>query len=337
MIMAKPAHLEPSKLGTKEYWDALYTTEITNHAHDPLDTGTAWFDDSDAETKLLEFLDEPERAQELGLDTATTSFLDLGTGNGALLFALRDAGWVGPMLGVDYSAQSVRFARRIERARRREGKERGGGDGSKKGDAEEEGDTAKNNEGKADEHEEDDDEEDDDEEDDDDDDEDEDVHFAEHDIFHTPATALLHARFSPSIVEGWDVILDKGTFDAISLSAETLDGADNADDTNTPPATDDTGTRPRRINEAYGTRILPLIREGGLFLITSCNWTETELRSWFEGDGTLQETPAASEDQEPVYWGFKIVGRVEYRSFSFGGVKGQTISSLCFQKVRKSR
>ncbi|KAI0816368.1 hypothetical protein GGR55DRAFT_232562 [Xylaria sp. FL0064] len=333
--MTRPAHLEPSKLGTKEYWDALYTTEIANHAHDPADTGTAWFDDSDAEVKLLEFLEDPERAHELGLDTATTSFLDLGTGNGALLFALRDAGWEGPMLGVDYSAQSVRFARRIERARRlppastsngeerdKEGKE-GDNDSNRQDDKGDDGGE-----------------------------EEVDVHFVEHDILHTPATALLDARFAPSVTDGWDVILDKGTFDAISLSAETLDGDAHTNDgiaANTNATTNTTS--PRRVNEAYGTRILPLVREGGIFLITSCNWTEAELKSWFEGDGAVQEIPAtpsasnptpvsngnSNEGQQQEYWGLEVVGRVEYRSFSFGGVKGQTISSLCFRKVRKSR
>lgn len=47
----------------------------------------------------------------------------------------------------------------------------------------------------------------------------------------------------------------------------------------------------------------------GLFVFMSCNWIEEELRSWFVGkDG--------EED------GFEIVLRVEYRIFSFGGVKG---------------
>ncbi|KAI0546264.1 S-adenosyl-L-methionine-dependent methyltransferase [Xylaria curta] len=297
--MAQPAHLEPSKLGTKEYWDALYTTEIANHAHDPTDTGTAWFDDSDAEAKLVEFLEDPERAQELGLAESTTSFLDLGTGNGALLFALRDAGWQGPMLGVDYSEQSVRFARRIERTRRRqdeaEEEEEEEGDNRSHENANEDGDV--------------------------------DVHFAQHDILHGSATTFLDARFSPSVANGWDVVLDKGTFDAISLSAETLDNVDAGG--------------PRRVSEAYGARVLPLVRESGLFLITSCNWTEAELRSWFEESSSAVEeippTETGGTQQEREFWGFEVVGRVEYRSFSFGGVKGQTISSLCFRKVRKSR
>ncbi|KAI1743608.1 hypothetical protein F4680DRAFT_456748 [Xylaria scruposa] len=311
--MAKPAHLEPSKLGTREYWDALYTTEIANHTHDPTDTGTAWFDDSDAEAKLVEFLEDPERAQELGLDESTTSFLDLGTGNGALLFALRDAGWRGPMLGVDYSEQSVRFARRIERARRRQDDDDESGDKAEEEQTKEERpheDTEEEEDG----------------------DGDVDVHFAQHDILHGSATALLDARFSPSVANGWDVVLDKGTFDAISLSAETLDNVDA-----------DGGLR--RISEAYGARVLPLVREGGLFLITSCNWTEAELRSWFEegssSSSAVQKIPTSTEtggtQQEREFWGFEVVGRVEYRSFSFGGVKGQTISSLCFRKVRRSR
>ncbi|KAI2630437.1 hypothetical protein GGS21DRAFT_524203 [Xylaria nigripes] len=202
------------------------------------------------------------------------------------------------MLGVDYSPQSVQFARRLERSRRNVEEEEGGGGGG--------GDDDDDAENKI------------------------DVHFAEHDILHTPASALLNATFSPDITHGWDVLLDKGTFDAVSLSAETLE----------PTSASDEG--PRRINEAYGSKILPLIREGGLFLITSCNWVEAELKAWFE-DGAVQEMSVDGEGgggsgsgSGSVRWCFETVGRIEYRSFSFGGVKGQTISTLCFRKVRKS-
>jgi SAM-dependent methyltransferase len=264
-----------------------------------------------------------------------TSFLDLGTGNGALLFGLRDAGWDGPMLGVDYSPQSVRFAKRIEQARRKEREQEqererdgdgdGGEDANKTGEEDDEEAGAEEV----------------------DKDDEVDVHFAEHDILRTPAQALLDARFSPSVVHGWAVVLDKGTFDAISLSAETLDATSHAVDggNNDDTANNSNNNTPRRVNEVYGSRVLPLLREGGLFLITSCNWTEAELRDWFE-KGSSQEIPisaAAStsgteegQDQK-IYWGFEVAGRVEYRSFSFGGVKGQTISTLCFRKVRKER
>ncbi|KAI1005723.1 hypothetical protein K3495_g2495 [Podosphaera aphanis] len=94
---------------------------------------------------------------------------------------------------------------------------------------------------------------------------------------------------------GWDVVLDKGTFDAISLS-------------------DSTDADGRRLCDTYRARILPLIRAGGIFLITSCNWTEEELVAWIQGPelGRLDA--------------------IRYKRFSFGGHTGQTISSVCFQK-----
>lgn len=95
-------------------------------------------------------------------------------------------------------------------------------------------------------------------------------------------------------------MLDKGTFDAISLSEEK-------------------DSQGRRLFEGYCERVLPLVRRGGIFLLTSCNWTESELRSWFEN----------SESSD----GFRVVGKVEYRTFSFGGAKGQTISTLCFRRA----
>jgi hypothetical protein len=101
----------------------------------------------------------------------------------------------------------------------------------------------------------------------------------------------------------WDVVLDKGTFDAVSLS-----GASDA--------------QGRRVSEGYRDRVLQLLRSGGMFLVTSCNWTEAELRQWFEESG-----------QDSTSSRLVHAGRVEYRSFSFGGVKGQTISTSAFLKT----
>ena len=112
---------------------------------------------------------------------------------------------------------------------------------------------------------------------------------------------------------GWDVVLDKGTFDAVSLSAER-DG------------------QGRRLCEGYGERVLALLRRGGIFVVTSCNWTEKELREWFEGAGAGTETETKTR-QTTGRARLRLVGRIEYPSFSFGGVKGQTISTLCFEKV----
>lgn len=105
------------------------------------------------------------------------------------------------------------------------------------------------------------------------------------------------------------MVLDKGTFDAISLSDER-DAASG-----------------RRIVEGYQARALRLVRPGGLLLITSCNWTEAELKTWFEGEGEGEGAEGGGDDGR-----FVQAGRVKYPSFSFGGVKGQTISTLCFRK-----
>ncbi|POS77280.1 S-adenosylmethionine-dependent methyltransferase [Diaporthe helianthi] len=255
----KPNHLEPSELGTKEYWDNLYKRELVNNASDPNDRGTVWFDDSDAEAKLLRFLEDlaggqgTTRTAAVALDKTSTSFLDLGCGNGSLLFALRDEGWRGRCLGVDYSGESVALARQIARS------------GAVAGEA----DT-------------------------------DEVEFAEWDVLRGPYEAVL---LGGGQGHGWDVVHDKGTFDAVSLN-------------------DEADARGRRVSEGYKARVMRLVRPGGLFLVTSCNWTEAELEGWF-GKGSADVEGGGR---------FVRVGRVEYPSFSFGGVKGQTISTLCFQR-----
>lgn len=191
------------------------------------------------------------------------TFLDLGTGNGHLLFRLREGeenededeeeaewkgqGWKGRMMGVDYSQRSIEFARRIA-------DDKGMG-------PESEGNQ---------------------------------VEFQHWDIMsEDPAGVVLSGKQE----KGWDVVLDKGTFDAISLSEEK----------------DATG---RRIYEGYRERVEHLIRDGGLLLITSCNWTEEELKALFLVEGGS----------------LHLVEALKYKSFSFGGQKGQSVSSICFRK-----
>ncbi|KHO00826.1 uncharacterized protein MAM_01604 [Metarhizium album ARSEF 1941] len=231
----QPEPLAPSELGTKEYWDALYARELSNHASDPADTGTSWFEDSDAERKTTRFLGALAGAP----PKATASVLDLGCGNGSMLLALRREGWTGRALGVDYSAKSVALARQVASSSAAAAAASAA------------------------------------------------VEFAEWDILGGAYAGVLAGEQAG----GWDVVLDKGTFDAVSLAG-------------------------RRLCGLYPGRVAPLVREGGILLVTSCNWTEDELADWFAGAGC-----------------FAVAGRVGYRSFSFGGVKGQTISTLCFRKL----
>ncbi|KAI7855568.1 S-adenosyl-L-methionine-dependent methyltransferase [Circinella umbellata] len=85
----------------------------------------------------------------------------------------------------------------------------------------------------------------------------------------------------------FDVVLDKGTFDAISL-------------------------HPDQEKAKQEGRDGP--RERGLFLITSCNWTQQELMESFQ-----------------KY--FRYHSHVKYPTFSFGGHTGSKICTVAFEPL----
>ena len=99
-------NLAKSKLGTKEYWDQFYKREIDNFSQNETDTGENWFDDTGAEDRVCEYFEQLEPLED-------ETILDLGTGNGHMLFALKETGIKGRMLGIDYSEASVEFARKL--------------------------------------------------------------------------------------------------------------------------------------------------------------------------------------------------------------------------------
>lgn len=177
-----------------------------------------------------------------------------------MLFLLRErGGFEGKMIGVDYCAASVELCRRVA-----------GGKGMPVG-----GNVALDNDDGGGERE-----------------GEKGIVFQQWDILHSPPP-------HPSWTErGFDVVLDKGTFDAVGLSGER-DGAG------------------RRVVEGYRDVVRGLVRRGGVVVVTSCNWTEGELRGWFEGgEGGLE-------------W----CGRVEYPVFRFGGGQGQSVQSVVFRRV----
>jgi hypothetical protein len=101
---------------------------------------------------------------------------------------------------------------------------------------------------------------------------------------------------------GFDIVLDKGTFDAVSLSEERDEGSGE------------------RVCERYPGIARGLVRRGGFLVVTSCNWTEEELVRWFVGGGD------GGDD------GLGVWGRVEYPRFRFGGHEGQGVCTVCFQR-----
>ncbi|KAI9796942.1 MAG: hypothetical protein M1833_005888 [Piccolia ochrophora] len=217
-------------------WDELYLQERSNYATDPSDEGTVWFEDSSAEDKILSYLTEKPQ-----LSLPSTRFLDLGTGNGHLLFSLRDdACFEGDLVGIDYSHQSIELARQIAERRDSRG-----------------------------------------------------IRFAQWDMLNDEPGPWLEECGGP-----FDVVLDKGTFDAISLSS-------------------DLDVEGRRSCESYAGRVAPLVKDGGLLLVTSCNWTEEELRSWLESPETQ----------------FEFLESIPYPTFAFGGKQGQTVCSVVFRRT----
>lgn len=191
------------------------------------------------------------------LSKPTSRILDLGTGNGHMLFELREEGWLGEMVGVDYSEASVELARRIGEARR---KEAGDEEDAEEEDAEED---AKEEEKP--------------------------IQFETWNILTQSPGPWLSTKF--------DAVLDKGTFDAISLSAET-------------------DTQGRRICETYRDAVVPLIKKDGFMVITSCNWTKEEVVAWFVAEDGLLE----------------VFDEARYPSFTFGGQTGQSVCTIVFRR-----
>ncbi|PGH17290.1 hypothetical protein AJ79_01173 [Helicocarpus griseus UAMH5409] len=309
-----PPHLEPSQLGTKEYWESFYDNSLshlsskrrkgnklqrdTNQQEDEGneedydsgededddddDPGTSWFTEHNAPEKVMTFLTSPSfplapcNNQSQSQSQPQPTILDLGTGNGSMLALLRDEGGFlgGRMVGVDYSPKSIELARKLH---------------------EDDSPAQENTEGEA-------------------------IRFEVWDVFDKERDVRKLDWF-PAVGGGFDIVLDKGTFDAISLSAEeVVDVGKGGEDMK--------GSRvvQRRVCEQYPGVVRALVRIGGFLVVTSCNWTEEELIRWF----TRREGGGEAGDRLVVF------DRVEYPKFRFGGQEGQGVCTVCFQRVSGS-
>ncbi|KAL4906616.1 methyltransferase domain-containing protein [Aspergillus multicolor] len=344
-----PSHLDPSELGTKEYWETFYSRTLTHIStkHNPAaekdsagdaeanngnedsdseeddynadsDPGTSWFSEHNAPQKVLDFLTREAfplapvntlpggsaadavsggsgsggtgirsiRKRAKGLSDAQKkdqpTFLDLGTGNGSMLALLRKrGGFVGEMVGVDYSAKSVELARELQVTRRHEAYLSDSDEQDEGSWSDEEGDKGDGDEDEAEE-------------------EWDEIRFEECDILNCEGDLRgQKVPWFPYDKGGFDIVLDKGTFDAVSLMTEKSEC------------------------EKYPAIAGGLVRKGGFLVVTSCNWTEEELVKWF----TSTELKVG-EDGKLVVW-----GRVQYPRFRFGGQEGQGVCTVCFQRA----
>jgi hypothetical protein len=80
----------------------------------------------------------------------------------------------------------------------------------------------------------------------------------------------------------------------------------------------------------YAAAIAAFLRHDGLFVITSCNWTEEELREQLGGgQSSCDESDLA--DAAPA---LEYHAHVRRPKFTFGGQQGSTISTVIFQRKR---
>ncbi|PWY80038.1 hypothetical protein BO83DRAFT_375986 [Aspergillus eucalypticola CBS 122712] len=290
---------------------------------DDSDPGTSWFSEHNAPDKVLQFLTDEEfplapvntNISKDNGDEQAPSILDLGTGNGSMLALLRKrGGYKGVMVGIDYSIRSVQLARELQRLRIHSAylsdSEDEGSDGDDEGGKEGNGEGGDTN-----------------------------IRFEEWDILHgdvyettTTTTTTTSEEGSngkgkvdwfPYDKGGFDIVLDKGTFDAVSLSDEVIPDADGAAEGHASGK-----TVQRRVCERYPGIVRGLVRKGGFVVVTSCNWTEEELVAWFTRADTSSGGGGGEEEDKFVVW-----GRVEYPRFRFGGREGQGVCTVCFQRV----
>ncbi|KAK3563158.1 hypothetical protein QTP86_016400, partial [Hemibagrus guttatus] len=220
----------PSKLGTKEYWDNAYSRELQTY-RDIGDVGEIWFGE-ESMNRVIRWIEKQNTPE-------NAAILDIGTGNGIFLVELAKHGFMN-LTGIDYSSASVELATNV---------------------LAEEGLTNIKVQ---------------------------DYNFPSLELrgtnmFQHDRVPVYEARsmktwftkemdfLNPSPeLKGFDLCIDKGTFDAISLNPEDREIA----------------------KLQYMTSLRAALKPQGHFIITSCNWTKEQLLQIFSpGFELLQELP----------------------------------------------
>ena len=161
------------------------------------------------------------------------------------------------------------------------------------------------------------------------------------------------------------VMLDKGTYDAISLhqknkrdaavAAAAAAAAEESETSSTPEEkkTDKDGMvlaenddNMEELAERYPKRVAAMMQDDGRLLITSCNWTQAELIQRFAHgkkeiiyrsvNGLIVCKQLTLDLTSFPFVVFEYDSHLKYPTFTFGGVKGQTISSVVFKKKGSS-
>lgn len=106
----------------------------------------------------------------------------------------------------------------------------------------------------------------------------------------------LLSQDEPFLNNKFDIILDKGTLDAIALNQDPIPGFDKIG------------------MDIYASQVVKMMSSKSILLVTSCNFTEDELIKIITSNTSL-----------------KVMKRIAYPSYEYNGVKGSTICSVSFQ------
>lgn len=96
----------------------------------------------------------------------------------------------------------------------------------------------------------------------------------------------------------FDLIFDKGTFDAICLNPDRSLNLD-------------------QLKSRYRTFLGSALSSNGLFILCSCNWSKEELLNEFVGDANLE---------------LSLMDEIKQSSFVFGGKTGNAVTCLIFRR-----
>ena len=100
-----------SRLAKQEYWESNFEMELKNFENHG-DDGEVWFG-ADVQKKTVNYILAKYPWVPEGGEGIQPYILDVGTGNGALLFKLAKKGFK-KLKGIDYSEFSIRFAKKIQ-------------------------------------------------------------------------------------------------------------------------------------------------------------------------------------------------------------------------------
>lgn len=108
----------------------------------------------------------------------------------------------------------------------------------------------------------------------------------------------------------YDVLFDKGTFDAICLNED------------------------KHMRNRYVAAIMSMMTPSSYFIITSCNWTQQEIVQIFESMSCFDARAAENLELaqlQPAPMSLKLFKVLKHPEFSFGGRSGSTVATVAFK------